>query len=878
MNADEWSEIRRCHAEGESIKGIAERLGMSRNTVRRALALTVPPDDHRRRSGSVTDDVDARIRDLLADSPEMTIAEVGRRLQWERSRTLLARRVRAIRAEVDAAQPVAGLSGVLLPQQPTSFVGRREELRTLRALLGDHRLITVAGPGGMGKTRLASQAAWEFRRAFPDGVRFIGFAAVRGDHILAQTVCDALGLDNRDAVGQSAEDALLGYLRTKRMLLVLDNCEHVIDGAAELISRMLESTEAIRILATSREYLSLPSEYVFQLQSLPTDASGAGAIELFVRRADAVLSGFAVDDENLADVRRICERLDGVPLAIELACTRLAVLSVHDLARLLDSRVLSLSKGSRDRVSRHRSLQATIDWSHELCSGVERDLWARLSIFADGFDLDTARAVCADTAENGPGIAAEEITDAMAALVAKSVVLRETVDGRVRFRMLESIREYGAATLTATQRHCMGIRLLDWALGVIAESAREWFGPRQLQCADAVRRNRGNIRAAIHLALSDVTLRSRVGDVAAVLGAAPCLWACGIAIREHRMWMTQILDLPDVEPAAVGRLLGVLGLVQTLQGDRDSAEFALRRAAEIADLHGDRPTAVFATHISGLKAFFAGDFGRAAVLLASASEGYAELGAGSEMTAMLGIHQGMLSASILDVEAATAAFRRVYDESEEAGDTWFRSYATYGLGLSAWLGGDHESAARLAREALRGHRPFDDMVGTTLMTDLLGWSLAALGPAEAETAAVLLGAASTIWGSFGRQLYGSDHWNSLRCTALDAAHAQLSTSAFAAAWERGRAMSSAELLEYVFGDTDRPAPGRPPNPAVMGTLSPREREVADMVAAGMTNREIAERLVLSVRTVEGHVEHVLRKMCLERRAEVVGALRAVPAR
>lgn len=881
MNADEWTEIRRCRAEGESIKGIAERLGMSRNTVRRALSLSVPPDDHRRRRGSVVDDVDARIRELIVDSPEVSIAEIARRLQWDRSRTLLARRVRTIREEIGDALCLPEPAGVTLPVPATGFVGRRDELRALRMLLGEHRVITVAGPGGMGKTRLATQAAGEFRRAFPDGVRFIGFAAVRGDHMLAQTVCDALGLNNRDAGGQSAEDTLIGYLAHKRMLLVLDNCEHVIEGAAALVGRIIESASGIRILATSREYLSLPAEYVFHLQSLPTDDPAAGAIELFARRAEAVLSRFVVDESNLGDVRRICERLDGVPLAIELACTRLTVLSVHDLAAMLDSRVLSLSGASRDRVSRHRSLQATIEWSHELCSEVERRLWGRLSIFADGFDLDTARAVCAATPEDHTGIADAEIIDAMTALVAKSVVVRENTDGHVRFRMLESIREFGAATVTAAERRQMGIRLVDWALGVISECASQWYGPRQLDGADAVRYNRGNIRAAIHLALSDPGMHALVGEVARVLGSAPFLWACGIAIREHRMWLTQILDVPEVEPGTLGRLLGVLGLVQTLQGDRESADFTLRRAADLGAAHGDASTVVFATHVSGLRAFFAGDFERASSLLAVAEQKYGELGGSAEMLSTLRIHQGMLYASILDVDAAAAAFSQVYGESELVGDTWFRSYATYGLGLSAWLSGDDLSAARFAREALRGHQPFDDMVGTTLMTDLLGWALTDPGSGEPETATMLLAAASTMWGSFGRQLYGSEHWNSLRCKALDALRTQLSESAFTAAWDRGAAMSTTELLEQVFGRRetraatlvpDRGAPCRIPR----GALSPREQEVADMVALGMTNRQIAERLVLSVRTVEGHVEHVLRKMCLERRAEVAGALGAVP--
>lgn len=869
MNTGEWAEIHRCHAEGESIKGIAERLGMSRNTVRRALASDRALDDHRRRRGSVADDVDAEIRDLLYRDPDISIADVGRRLQWDRSRTLLARRVRLIREEIEATTRQTDIAGVALPEQATSFVGRRAELRSLRALLGEHRLVTVAGPGGIGKTRLAIQAAWEFRRAFPDGVRFIGFASVRGDHMLAQSVCDAIGLDNRDVLAQSAEDALIAHLRRKRMLLVIDNCEHVIEGAAALISRIVEVTAGVRVLATSREYLSIPGEYVFPLQALSTDGDSA-AQELFADRAEAVLGGFSLDGDNVESVRRICRRLDGVPLAIELACARLTVLSVDELATLVDSRVLSLGGGSRGIAPRHRSLQAAIAWSHELCTDIERTLWGRLSVFVDGFDLATIRAVCLTSTEQGADITEADLTDALTGLVAKSVILRETVDGRVRFRLLESIREYGASTLSPAQRQESQSRLLDWALAEIAGAATQWYGPGQLDAAEEVRRNRGNIRAAMHVAFSEPALRGRAEDVATALGGAPFLWACGIAIREHRMWLGQVLDMPGVGPVSLGRLLVVLGLVATLQGDQEAARYALRRSAEIAATADDGATLVLVTHVSGLRAFFGGEFDTAKTLLDSAERSYAALGTPADQLSMLRIHQGMLSASMLDVDAARTAFQQVYDASAISGDLWFRSYATYGLGLVLWLNGDHESAVESATEALRRHREFDDVVGTTLMTDLLGWSLAAAG--SGESAAVLMGAASAMWGSFGQQLYGSEHWNALRGSALDKVRGKMSNSGFDAAWKRGEAMSSTELLAYVLAEPTAPPMVDPHEVIGWSVLSPRETEVAELVAAGLTNRQIAERLVLSVRTVEGHVEHVLRKIGVDRRAQVASAL------
>lgn len=871
MNADEWSEIHRCHAEGETIKGIAERLGMSRNTVRRALASSTPPADHRRLRGSVADDVDAEVRDLLFAEPEITISEISRRLQWSSSRTILSRRVRLIRDEISAATKQADVAGVALPQQGTSFVGRRAELRSLRSLLGEHRVVTVAGPGGIGKTRLAIQAAWEFRRAFPDGVRFIGFSSVRNDDLLAQTVCDALGLDSRDVLARSAEDALIAHLRRNRMLLVFDNCEHVIDGAAALVTRIIESTSGVRIVTTSREYLSVPGEYVLALPALSTEGDSA-ALELFTHRAEAILSGFSLSEDNSESVRRICRRLDGVPLAIELACARLTVLSVDELAVLVEDRVLSIGGGARGIAPRHRSLQAAIAWSHELCTDVERAMWARLSVCADGFDLSVVRAVCGSVDVSvavGRPISQDDVTDALAALVSKSVVLRETDDGRVRFRLLESIREFGASTLTAGQRQESIGRLLDWALAVLTRSGEQWYGQRQLDCAEEIRRNRGNIRAAMHFAFSEPSLRDKADEVAAALGAAPFLWACGIAIREHRRWMNRILDMPDVGPVPMGRLLAVLGLVATLQGDQDAARYALGRSAEIAEGAGDRATTVLVTHITGLRSLFGGDFDTARALLGSAARDYRTVGVPAEKLSMVRIHQGMLYASTLDVDAARSAFREVYDSSELSGETWFRSYAAYGLGLVAWLDGDHKTAVRWATEALRTHRVFDDVVGTTLMTDLLGWSSAAAG--SGEDAAVLMGAASTMWGSFGQQLYGSAHWNALRGSALDKVRAQMTDQAFAVAWDRGAVMSSTELFAYALPDVEvtsgvaAPIDKRP-------MLSPRESEVAELVAVGLSNREIADRLVLSVRTVEGHVEHVLRKMGVDRRSQVAALM------
>ena len=882
MNADEWAEIRRCHAEGETIKGIAERLRMSRNTVRRALAMTSPPEDHRSVKGSLADEADDDIRRILATDPDVTIAEIGRSIGWTRSRTLLARRVNTIRSENTAQLGrSSGTATPGLPRPATSFVGRRGELAELRRLLGDHRLVSVVGPGGIGKTRLAIAAAEEFRRAFPDGVRFVDFTAVRNESLLAQSVCDALSLNSRESSDRSVPDTLATFLRTRRMLLVLDNCEHVVDGAAALIAHLLASTAELRIIVTSREYLSIPGEYVFHLGALSTEDTHdvSAAVELFTRRASSALAGFELTDANHQAVQQICRRLDGLPLAIELACTRLNVLSVHDLADLLDRRMSMLTVGSRDRTARHRSLQATTDWSYELCTAPEQLLWSRLSVFIGGFDLGTAVEVCADDQ-----LPAESVVDAVAGLVAKSVVSRVADDRRARFRLLESIREYGWSKLVPRDRDTMNARLLAWSARIMVDSATHWYGPDQVTKATVVQDNLGNVRAALEFAMDSRADPDLTAVATHALGSARFLWACGISGREHRMWLTKALDLPHAGDRNKARMFGVLALLQTLQGDRESAAFSIQRARSLADRVHDRQTTAFAIHTTGLRDFFAGDFVSAGRHFDHAEALYRESDA--DLLATLRVHRGMLLSSILDIDGSRAVFTQVHEATAAVGEQWFHSYATYGLGLTALLAGEPGRAAELASQALGEHRPFGDVVGMTLMADLLGWSLAADG--SGTRAAVVLGAASALWGLFGQQLYGSEHWNALRADAVAMARADLGESTFETWWARGEAMSTSELLDYIAGDG---APGDAPaavtddrSPAVvrrsppahdtvlLGSLSQREQEVAVLVADGLTNKEIAQRLVLSPRTVEGHVEHALRKLNLTRRTQMAAAI------
>ncbi|RRQ26793.1 LuxR family transcriptional regulator [Rhodococcus sp. Eu-32] len=863
MNADEWREIHTLHSSGVPIKGIAQRLTMSRNTVRRALSLDAPPDDRRSVRRTLDDGTDAAIRDVLSGEPNLGVGEIGRRIGWDGSRTTLTRRVDTARKQLTELSdaPVESEPAASLPNYATPFVGRDSELRTLQLLVGTERLITINGPGGMGKTRLAVHAAHRFRRAFADGVRVVELGSLHMPELLPQALADALGLSARGLRGTSIENNLVEYLSSRRMLLVLDNCEHLLDASARLISLLLRGTTQLHIIATSREVLGIPEEHRLALQPMPTSAetqhgSAPGAVELFASRAAAILPTFEVTASNRDAVERVCARLDGMPLAIELACSRLSVLSIDQLSDRLDRRLDLLTEGNRTGPTRHRSLQATMDWSYELCTREQQLLWARTSVFVGSFDLDMAEQVCA-----GHGIGTHGILDGIFALVAKSILQRIEENGQVRFRMLETLREYGAAQLGPDESDALRDRHFSWCAIVLERAADSWYGPDQASASERIRDNRADIRFALEHALRSPE-SDRAQRAAGLIADVWFLWACGISVPEHRLWLDRVLSQPEYH-AVRGRASATAGLVMTLQGDRESADAVLRRA--LADNVTEDPLVqAFSTHVLGLNEFFAGRFEPAIEFLTASDELYRKIPERVDLVGTMKIHLGMVHSFTGNLGGAHEAFESVRSSSEANGELWLRSYAVYGLGLVHIVAERFADAAQCAARALDLHQAFDDVVGTTLMTDLLGWAEAESG--SPDRAAVLLGAASAMWGSFGEQLYGSGHWIGKREMFEQRARDALGTPEFEARRASGTAMSVSELIRYALGTAPASPVDTVPTDAV--ALSPREQEVAEMLANGMSNKDIAATLVLSPRTIEGHVERVLQKLGMSRRQEV----------
>ncbi|SNT45214.1 ATP-binding protein [Rhodococcoides kyotonense] len=853
MNADEWREIVDLRRSGESISGISVALNISRNTVRRALEFDGPPPDHRPRIGSSADALRPRIAAALESDPDVTVAQLHRDLQWSGSRNTLAGTVRRVKEERSSGGRASVPSATDLPVFSTSFVGRDDELQAIRTMLGESRLVTIAGPGGIGKTRLAAEAASAFRRAFDDGVRFVELAAVRSDTLLPQTVMDALGLDDRDSPDRSATESLLESLRTKHMLVVLDNCEHLVGVCAALISLILRSTEHVKVLTTSREVLSTPDEHVHVLDPLST--TGA-ALELFENRAAAALSGFAITPSTRDAVRRVCTQLDGMPLAIELACARLTALSVDDLAERLDDRLSLLTIGNRGGPSRHRSLHATVEWSYDLCTTEEQVLWARLSVFSGGFDLAMAENICAGAPVDAPGI-----LDALSGLIGKSVLQRTADEGRIRFTMLETIRQFGASKLTTREKSDLGIVHLRWCADLVRSSRRSWTGSDQVRATRGLRENRANLRAALQTALTDSgheTLKLAAGLVATWF-----LWSSAFSVREQRMWVTEFLHREGVPDDVLPRLHATLGLLQTMQGERSAAVGTLATAASAAREHGDDATLAFALQTQGLNTYLGGDFLMGERSLSEALSLYDARPDITDLMWTAHIEMGMLCSSNGETERAAENFEFVHAQASATGEKWMLSYAVYGLGLVALVRGRHDEAIARAIESLELKRAFDDTVGATLVTDLLAWAEAAAG--SGERAAVLLGAASSMWDSFGAQLYGSEHWVQRREVYESRARAALGDAAYAALHRRGESLSMADLIEYALGEQSDDAVPSSDSP---NGLSPREMDVAQLVSEGLSNKEIADRLVLSIRTVEGHVAHVLRKLGVARRHQI----------
>ncbi|MEE1820857.1 LuxR C-terminal-related transcriptional regulator [Streptomyces sp. BE20] len=769
------------------------------------------------------------------------------------------------------------MGGATIPADATSLVGRRRELTELKRLLAAARLVTLTGTGGVGKTRLALQVSREVARAFDGKVFWVPLAEVAEPAQVVLTVMEAVG----QRTGPGDTRALTEYLGEERLLLVLDNCEHLTEACADLAAEVLQACPDVRVLATSREVLDIAGEHVFAVTPLPVpeeNATGsaaitrADAVALFVDRATAAAPDFRMTPANENAVAALCRHLDGLPLAIELAAVRMRGLSAEELLRRQDERLefLTRRRGGASTASRHQSLRATVDWSFELCTPEERHVWARLSVFSGGCTLDAAEDVCTD--QRLPRAA---VLDALTGLIEKSVLTREEPHGRVRYRMLETIRRYGHERLSlAGEESTLRRRHRDHYLRQAEHVRDRWFGPGQAALFAATRREHANLRAALEYSLTEP------GESREALHIASALWmywiVCGLA-HEGAIWLERALAGTAQASPQRADALWTAALLGNYSGrpSKSAAYETLSMAQEChrlaATLH-DPARLAHATYLWGYVQLAGNDPVR----------GFLTLAEGVEMERACGdSHPHLHHAQILLTTAASLAnldnvVRCVGEECRDAcrdhGEQWLQSWALLLLGLSAVLRDasadvdlpSHLETQSYLKEAIRLKYPFREPLGVGCALDYLAWSAVMSG--DPGRGARLFGASTAFLLPLGLDFdsFPTEGWTrrGIRLEIIKAAKAAMGEQEYRAAYLSGSRLTPDEAVAYALDDQlgDEGRTTTPEQSPVVQHFTRRERQVATLLAEGASNREIAERLVISPRTAETHVANILAKL------------------
>ncbi|MFZ3496356.1 ATP-binding protein [Streptomyces sp. 5.8] len=723
-----------------------------------------------------------------------------------------------------------------LPSDLSGFVGRGGELSELGRLLDASRLVTVTGAGGVGKTRLVLAAARAAADAaagpalpadggapadpaqerYCDGVWLAELASVRDPALLELTLAEALGLT--DHTTRPPRTVLAEHLAERRLLLVLDGFEQLVDETADLVRDLLRRSPGLRVLAAGRRPLTLDGELSWPLAPLDPEE----ALALLIERTSAADPAFALTEANRAELAELCARLDGLPLALELAAGRLRTLSPAQVLSRLEDRFALLTGGSRGALPRHRALRTAIGWSHELCTSGERLLWARLSVFAGQFDLDAAEYVCA-----GPDLPVDSVLDLVGELLGQSLLIREETAAGVRYRMLESVRIYGAGWLESLgDARRLRRRHRDWYMGLATWCELDWFSPRQEEVAALVEAELANLRLALECCL-DEPEEIHLGQYLA--GTLWFYWAgCG-RLTEGRHWLDRTLEgdlgLAGAEyESSRLKALWVLGYVAALQGDSVASMSALYECRDGA-VRSENPVAgAYAVHRMGCLALVSDDMTRAGELLGSALERYREAGELNSNVLMCQVELAMTLAFQGELAGALTLCREVRDICEERGERWTKAYALYVLAYAALDAGGTAEARRLLAECLAINHTFRDLVGLVLAVELLALVTVAEGhPAEA---AVLQGAAEPLWDGVGMRLFGSGYFNAPRLMCQERAGELLGAERYASCARHGRTLPLDVLVERALrGPEPAPVPAGP-LPRPRGATERAERPMA----------------------------------------------------
>ncbi|HET7010986.1 MAG TPA: tetratricopeptide repeat protein [Anaerolineales bacterium] len=740
-----------------------------------------------------------------------------------------------------------------LPQRPHSLVGREKDLEMSQGLIlrGTVRLVTIIGPPGVGKTRFAIELASTVASEFDDGVVFVDLAPVRDPGLVLDAIAQALGVvDHPD---QPTLQRLQRHLRNRNLLLLLDNLEHVITAAAD-VADLLEAGPHVKLLVTSRQPLHVRWEHRYDLLPLALpDATARSdqatlarspATALFIERACAAETRFSVDARNAPTIVEICRRLDGLPLAIELAAAWIGALGLDaTLSRLSDHQGLPLG-GPRDAPERQRTLIDAIAWSYDLLNEAERSVFRALGAFAGETPLEAIEAVCV-------GLRVDVLTP-VAGLVDKNLLLRAS-DGETRFRMLETIREFAEERLELTgEADVVRRRHAAWFLGLAQRAERFIWSEHQAAWLERLERAHDNVRVALNWCLS-----GRDEETGALLAAAMHrFWFARGYIREGRRWCQ--IAASKQQLSARGRALALrnLAFFLTHQGDAEQAVRLAEQAVALARSVGE-----------------------------------------PSLTAWILLGLAQATRARADFERSERLYGEMLEMARQAGDETLAARALCGIGNMLRIRGDNVRARVVLEEALSLARPRHDKWLTSLVIGDVGLALAPEDPVQAlmlleeslalsndighrlltarrledlagvlassdraELSAQLLGASESL-----RDAFGFARSVSLQAAVGAAARERLGPAAFEAAWSKGRAMTADEAVALALG---RSAPARGERAQRPGGLTGREVHIVLDIARGLTNRQIAEKLGISERTVDAHVQNIRNKLSVARRAQI----------
>jgi predicted ATPase/DNA-binding SARP family transcriptional activator/DNA-binding CsgD family transcriptional regulator len=761
-----------------------------------------------------------------------------------------------------------------LPAARTGLIGRERELVEIKRALGMTRLLTLTGVCGSGKTRLALEVAGALTDVYSDGVWLTELATLWEETQVPKAVAAALRL--REQPGHTLVDTLVDYLRNRKMLLVLDNCEHLIDYVAHLVDTFLNSCPHLRVLATSREALGVAGEAKWLVPPLslpdsrqtPTVENVARfeSVRLFVERARSHHLGFALTPRKVMSVVGICRQLDGNPLAIELAAARVGVLSTEQIVARLEDSLKLLNSGSRTAPSRQQTLRGALDWSYDLLTDSERRLFQRLSVFAGGWTLEAAEAVAA-----GDGIDEDHVLDLLSRLVTKSLVLAEqSEDETLRYRMLKPVHQYGLERLqengepdTVRRRH------IAFFLELAEVAEPELRGAQQEAWLGRLEREHSNLRAALGWVLA----RGEIGLALRLAGALGEFWHVRGRLNEGRRWLEAALAKGDALPvSARAKALAPAGCIAWEQGDYERSiafsEESLALSRKLEDMVG----ATAALSNLAWAALYQNELRRASKLAEEAMTlQRVSADTGGIVHSLLIL--GMVAAVQRDYDRALALHEESLALAREVEDN-FAIVLSLALGAFVSLSqGHYEQARNCCAEGLELSQRLG--MGQMIATHLHISAALAGSQGQWVNSARLWGAAEALREELGTVLSPVERY--VYEPYISTAYAELEETACRAAWAEGRAMTLEEAVEYALSK-EEPAPlsASTPEKASVGepldALAPREWDVAHLIARGLTNRQIAKELVISEHTVATHVSRILRKLELHSRAQLAASV------